>query len=571
MDVQLDYDAHFLHCMNKLSGFLKTRFDEGTAQAFRIARGKTGFIELRWQPRASLVEPWLGVNGMPEADGFVLQKWTPIGAPAVVQAKPVMTEKSIKQMLSFKMRDILRAQHCEAAFEWIGNVARDAAVPLVAERQHRRLAGSMGRLCDIGAAEKIVTIQVIDEQALEAELAEDGKTFWACPKLSKEAMAARAAKIEAAVAKYNRIALANVRYKHDKADLPDLPADQRILVDDRVMTRLTEENKKLRARLTAAHGKLREQKAGEGGGVVHQQAGAQKKGKKKKKKKRVQIVDDSGSDDDEWLPAGEARPKAREVAAAPAPPAAIVVEEEGAAEVDGDVESEAPAVVAGGEERGAYLVEKILQHRHSSNGDAGEYEYKVLWKGWPRESATWEPASSFDSPVWVKEYHEAVERKRAARRKLEEDSRSRAPPTPKGAKFPSLEAQFQASLTNLPAKRLRGGGASSSSSSSSSTAGSSSSSSSSVEMPAADHDDDNKEEKEEDIGEEETPPPHASPGPPPLARSAPAAPPLIAAGPSSLPLLPGEKKREKKRVAAGDPAMNAGLAAQQRARKKARR
>ncbi len=51
-------------------------------------------------------------------------------------------------------------------------------------------------------------------------------------------------------------------------------------------------------------------------------------------------------------------------------------------------------------ENKSYEVEKILKHRGSSRN----YEYFVLWKGYPIEQATWQPASSFLDNEIIRDY-----------------------------------------------------------------------------------------------------------------------------------------------------------------------
>jgi len=51
----------------------------------------------------------------------------------------------------------------------------------------------------------------------------------------------------------------------------------------------------------------------------------------------------------------------------------------------------------------AFVVERILSHR----GKPPSIEYKVLWKGYPIEEATWEPASSFLDTKVIRDYWKA--------------------------------------------------------------------------------------------------------------------------------------------------------------------
>ena len=78
---QYDFDKWFKQVCNPLSGATKTKNDPNTVQAWRFKRGKTGLVELHWQPIASLVEPWLGQDGTPESMGFVKLRGRPVVNP----------------------------------------------------------------------------------------------------------------------------------------------------------------------------------------------------------------------------------------------------------------------------------------------------------------------------------------------------------------------------------------------------------------------------------------------------------------------------------------------------------
>jgi hypothetical protein len=49
-----------------------------------------------------------------------------------------------------------------------------------------------------------------------------------------------------------------------------------------------------------------------------------------------------------------------------------------------------------------FVVERVVDDR----GPAGAKEYLIKWKGWPTEdnTCTWEPLSSFDSPIMIEAY-----------------------------------------------------------------------------------------------------------------------------------------------------------------------
>jgi hypothetical protein len=60
-----------------------------------------------------------------------------------------------------------------------------------------------------------------------------------------------------------------------------------------------------------------------------------------------------------------------------------------------------------------YEVDKILDHR----GEGDNREYKVLWKGYPPEEATWEPvANLFDAEWSIQQYLESLVPTQTARR-----------------------------------------------------------------------------------------------------------------------------------------------------------
>ena len=52
-----------------------------------------------------------------------------------------------------------------------------------------------------------------------------------------------------------------------------------------------------------------------------------------------------------------------------------------------------------------YDVERIIDHR----GEGDNREYKVLWKGYPADEATWEPVSNlFDCEWSIQQYLESL-------------------------------------------------------------------------------------------------------------------------------------------------------------------
>ena len=51
-----------------------------------------------------------------------------------------------------------------------------------------------------------------------------------------------------------------------------------------------------------------------------------------------------------------------------------------------------------------YEVDRIIAKR----GSGSRTQYLILWKGYPLESSTWEPASSVDAPQALAEFNESV-------------------------------------------------------------------------------------------------------------------------------------------------------------------
>jgi hypothetical protein len=463
MDVQLDYVKHFKHAFRPLSGFTKTRMDPGTAQAFLIQRSKkTGKVELRWKPVASLTAPWLGVDGFPDSEGFAqLKKYTPIGSPPFVKPhKPVMDQKSIGTMLSVNMEAALEKERIPEAFAWIASVARKSEVPLVNEIQETRPVGCMGRLCEIGAGDKIVRIQVLDEKGFAADL--EGQSFWACPKMGKEKMAARQAKIEAVIANATTEATARVRYtkEPDPLDANATAQQQDRYMDERVLDKVITENEKLRKQIKELHKKIKAGKEGE-------KEKKPPKAKARKTKPPAAVV--GGEPADVVAP-----PRARRAAAADEwdSDAPEESEEKSAGEeteqeeeetyedeAEGSSIAERAGEAAAEGQPGAYVMEKITRHRRRKDGGPG-LEYLVKWVGYPPSASTWEPPASFGSPVWVEEYNAELEEAREAKRqarKLEEKSLAAAK-EPRGANYATYDEQFLAELENLAPRRPTGRG-----------------------------------------------------------------------------------------------------------------
>jgi hypothetical protein len=75
---QYDWVKYYKSVTNPISGFTKTAADPHTVQGWQLAKGKTGLVELRWQPVASLTARWLGQDGTPLSMGFVKLRGRPM-------------------------------------------------------------------------------------------------------------------------------------------------------------------------------------------------------------------------------------------------------------------------------------------------------------------------------------------------------------------------------------------------------------------------------------------------------------------------------------------------------------
>jgi hypothetical protein len=75
---QYDWVSYYKTVTNHISGFTKTAADPHTVQGWKIERGNTGLVELRWQPVASPTTPWLGQDETTLSMGFVRLQGRPM-------------------------------------------------------------------------------------------------------------------------------------------------------------------------------------------------------------------------------------------------------------------------------------------------------------------------------------------------------------------------------------------------------------------------------------------------------------------------------------------------------------
>jgi hypothetical protein len=213
--------------MFKISGCWNTPNDPGTAQGFRIRKGKTGMVETSWKPQPDMNCPWLGVRNEVDAPGYLILKHRPLGFPKPVAPAVFMSKQNIRSLIGgegrFSLKKILEAEGCPEAYDWVVEVARRGEVPLVEEKEPHRLAGRMGRFATIGAGEKLLELMVIDEAALANDLT--AENFWRCPTLSREAMEARDQDIRRAIAATQE-QQAKVRYTKVNNAFPQCKAQQ---------------------------------------------------------------------------------------------------------------------------------------------------------------------------------------------------------------------------------------------------------------------------------------------------------------------------------------------------------
>jgi len=215
-DVQLDFDTLFKDSFKKLAGFTNTKNDHGTAQAFRIRKNDSGVVEVRWQPRACVSEAWLGADGTATGRGFVIKKYTPTTAPALVPPKPttVMKTKDVKRMMSAKLKEVLEHEGISEAGDWLEEVAKTGHIPTVKTFEDTRPRGCLGRRCTIGAGKREAEVQMMDETALRGDLL-NFKSFWQCPDVGAARSRVHEQQLAARVSSL-RPAQANVRLRGER-------------------------------------------------------------------------------------------------------------------------------------------------------------------------------------------------------------------------------------------------------------------------------------------------------------------------------------------------------------------
>lgn len=191
LDVQYDWVKYFAPVMDSLAGFTKTAGDPASVRGFRIAKGASGLVEVRYK-KDPCAEHWLGVDGTPASAGFVVLTGRPQGIPAVVAPlKNVMEEKYYKQLTGAAMQSHLEAEGAPGAMAWLEEAALHGVIPVSRELEEETPPGEWGPLVELECDGVRAEVRVI--RAREASTKAE---FWKIPEVLVEAVAADAEAVQ---------------------------------------------------------------------------------------------------------------------------------------------------------------------------------------------------------------------------------------------------------------------------------------------------------------------------------------------------------------------------------------
>ena len=166
--VQYDFVDWYKGRINALSGFTKTKNDQGIVGAFRISRCSPGnLVQVHWKPTARLNTPWLGVNGGAKEPGFVVLRNSTNQGPLSVSSRFLRQEarklaQLKRDLTSHSMQEVLEAENFEGALPWLLQCVETGELPILREVEMSTPDGQLGRVVEIGVPENPVQVQLLD-------------------------------------------------------------------------------------------------------------------------------------------------------------------------------------------------------------------------------------------------------------------------------------------------------------------------------------------------------------------------------------------------------------------------
>ena len=91
----INWKEYFKDCLKTISGFARTRDEhKTTVRGFRVAKNKTGTVELTWKMDPASEDKWRGAGGFPANEttpGFFLMKHKPTSWPEIIMPWTAIT------------------------------------------------------------------------------------------------------------------------------------------------------------------------------------------------------------------------------------------------------------------------------------------------------------------------------------------------------------------------------------------------------------------------------------------------------------------------------------------------
>jgi hypothetical protein len=130
---------------------------------------RSGVVEVRWQADASMMSPWLGVDGTEDGPGFIVLRNAVASAPASVDGAYL---RQCPKVLRAIQRDIqcpamvrqLKAEGLEDSVPWLLECANTGQIPIFKSIEDVAPPGALGRKVEIGTPSRHAVVLAMDNQ-----------------------------------------------------------------------------------------------------------------------------------------------------------------------------------------------------------------------------------------------------------------------------------------------------------------------------------------------------------------------------------------------------------------------
>jgi hypothetical protein len=135
-----------------------------SVSAFKIARGKSGMVEVMWKPDAILSAPWHGVNGV-GSPGFIVLRSRPYAPPGLLppcRFSEVERKRATKGACSGPVQKLLRMHDKVDAVAWHKELIDNGALPMGKTLDHEESYDGQYHLFGLPGAQKRIRYKHCD-------------------------------------------------------------------------------------------------------------------------------------------------------------------------------------------------------------------------------------------------------------------------------------------------------------------------------------------------------------------------------------------------------------------------